>query len=324
MATQRTRPGRPRTAGRSRRFSLGRARPPARLMGAEGARPAAAAIVRRSKTSRKTRTLDPHGGRGQGEGGFAGRAPLEPPSHPNPLRPQGRRGRALRRAVAADAAGRACDRGLPQPRPQPEAPSAGVSARRARPRGAGHGRRPRPSAGRAPARDRRDRTDPAASGQRQRRRLHHHRGRDRGRQSDPVAADPRTLSPRGVGCDLAALHRQIAARRERHPYRRRPAGGPDPAAQHLARAQWRRRAAGKAAERNLLATTRATSSCAAAISASGRALARPRWRALRRWRRGRARRPARFRDGRHGRAPIPRRHRGAPPPLRAAATDRYS
>ena len=48
--------------------------------------------------------------------------------------------------------------------------------------------------------------------------------------------------------------------------------GPDPAAQHLARAQWRRRAAGKAADATLLAATRATSSCAAAISASGRAL----------------------------------------------------
>ncbi len=84
------------------------------------------------------------------------------------------------------------------------------------------------------------------------------------------------------------------------------------------------RAAGQAAENNRPAAMRATSSCAAAISASRRLSARPRCRALRRWRRGRARRRARFRDGRHGRAPIPRRFRGAPPPLRAAATDRYS
>ena len=45
-----------------------------------------------------------------------------------------------------------------------------------------------------------------------------------------------------LGATLLALHRQTAARGERHPCRRRPARGHDPAAQHLARPHRRRRA----------------------------------------------------------------------------------
>ena len=181
-------------------------------------------------------------------------APHPPADAGPPLSPsygEGRgEGRGARHgAVARDAAGRACRRGLCQPQPDLEAPSARLSAPGTRKRGSGHCRRTRPSAGRPAACDRRGRVDPPAPGQCQRCGLHHHRGRNRDRQFDRLAANPRTLPPCRTRRDPVALHRQIATRGERHPCRRRPSRRPDPAAQHIARPHRRGRAPATAQDR---------------------------------------------------------------------------
>ena len=191
------------------------------------------------------------GGRGQGEGGLSGPAPLESPPHPDPLRPGAERevlqgGVSRMKARPPKRAPRRCCRrcrwasmssritrslGLSLKRH----PLAFLRAELAR-EGLVDRRRPRDPAGRPAARDRRARADPAAPGQRQRRRLHHPRGRDRDRQSDRLAANPRTLPPRRARRHPALLPRPAAARGERHPPRRRPPRRLDPAPQHTARA----------------------------------------------------------------------------------------